>query len=928
LKNLKLNHTLSFFLRKTFDIREGELDRALLMQLNIFLIITTLLIVKPTVNGLFLSKFGVEQLPYAFLLVAAVAAIVSTLYSRMLNKIALSKLMIGTLYGSVISLAIFGFFLWFNIFEELILYLFYVWVAIFALLATSQFWVLANIVFNAREAKRLFGFVGAGAIAGGIFGGYLTSVLAELTSSEYLPFICAILLAICIPVTQRIWKKNVTNTQTVFQQKKKTKAGTAHPFQLIRQSKHLTYIASIVGISVIVAKLVDYQFGGIASALIQDPDELIAFFGFWFSTFNVISLLVQLFVTRKVVGTFGVGSSLFLLPGSILIALILLIIMPELLLAAVFLKMADGGLKQSVNKAAMELLILPISQEVKNQTKTFIDVFIDSLATGISGLMLIFLIKGFDLSANAINILILLLLFIWMYLAYQVRGEYFKTFRQKIDFVKEPKKRSIDIRDESVIGGMKKVLEEGSEKQILYILQKIQESPDDRFFDSIKELIHHPSDEIRAEAIRNMYFFRQHSMIDTIEPMIQDPSQKVKIAVFDYILTHAAEKRIDLLNSYLLHPNYRISYAALVSLAKETQINQELKSLFHLEELIRKKLEEVTLMTNETQKKFCTLGVIKAIGYSGINNLYPVLQQNILSENVEIAKQAIKSAGDTMHPQFLDDLIALLADDKLRITARQALLNYGRGIVDVLIKVVKEANTDLKVLRIIPTVVKQINTQKSVDFLFELQDFGDLMVRQEALRGLNSLRNKNPHLAFSKKTVLHRILSEARMFQETLSVLYTQSNLHHVIETNTNDQTKETEVKEARARLVNLLEKRLDRNLERIFRLLGLKYSSADIVSIYRGLQSNLPDLRMNAIEFLDNLLEPGLKKTLIPIIETAMLETISEEAIRNLNLRIPSEMECLRLLLNSPDPKIKQSVSYLIEKLDNPDFKPLLEKT
>ena len=926
MKSRIVSQKFSFFLRKTFDIREGEFDRALLMQLNIFLIITTLLIVKPAVNGLFLSKFGIEQLPYAFLLVAIVAAIVSTLYSRILNKVPLGKLMVRTLFGSVISLILFGFFLHLNIFEGPILYLFYVWVAIFALLTTSQFWVLANIVFNAREAKRLFGFVGAGAIAGGIFGGYLTSVITQFTSSEYLPFICAIFLAICIPVTQRIWKKEVSKNQTVFQQKKKIKGISVHPFKQIRQSKHLTYIALIVGLSVIVAKLVDYQFGGIAAALIPDPDELTAFFGFWFSTFNVISLLVQLFITRKIVGTFGVGSSLFLLPGSIVIAVILLILMPELLLAAIFLKMADGGLKQSVNKAAMELLILPISQEVKNQTKTFIDVFIDSLATGISGLMLIFLVKGFDLSIGAINLLILCFLLIWIYVAYLVREEYFRTFRQKIDFVKEPKKQSIDIRNESVIGGMQKVLEKGSEKQIIYILKKIQELPDSRFFNPIQKLINHPSDEIRAEAIHTLYFFRQHKLIDQIEQMVNDPAQQVKIAVFDYLLAHASVNRISLINSYLDSPDHKVSYAALVSLSREIRVNPKLKSLFQLETLIQKKMLAVESVTDETEKIFCVTGILKAIGYAGVKSLYPYLHQHLYHENKELAKQAVISAGETLHPEFLDELIAFLANDHLRIVARQALLQYGKGIVEVLITSTKKPDTSQQVLRAIPAVLKHINTQKSVDFLFELLDNNDLLVRQEALRGLNLLRNKNPHLTFNKKAVLQRILSEAKVFQETLSVLYTQTNLQFSSEGEIYNQ-KEANIKEARAQLVNLLEKRLDRDLERIFRLLGLKYSSADILSIYKGLRSDLPDLRLNSIEFLDNLLEPGLKKALIPIIETAMLETISEEAIRNLNIPVPSELECLQYLLNNSDRKVKQSVARLIEKLDNPEFRPLLSE-
>jgi hypothetical protein len=47
--------------------------------------------------------------------------------------------------------------------------------------------------FDAREAKRLFGFIGPGAIAGSIFGGYLTSLLAPYIGSENLLFVCAAL---------------------------------------------------------------------------------------------------------------------------------------------------------------------------------------------------------------------------------------------------------------------------------------------------------------------------------------------------------------------------------------------------------------------------------------------------------------------------------------------------------------------------------------------------------------------------------------------------------------------------------------------------------------------------------------------------------------------------------------------------------------
>lgn len=916
--------TIKFFLLKAFDIRNGELQRVLLMQFNIFLIISTLLIVKPAVNGLFLSKFGVEALPLAFILVAIVAAVVSTLYSKVLAKVSLYKISIGILIGSVLSLIFFGLFLQFNIFESGILYIFYIWVAIFALLATSQFWILANIVFNPREAKRLFGFIGAGAIAGGILGGYLTSVLAQVISSESLPFVGAVLLSFCIPVTQRIWKKNVADIYTPSQQKKHIHGDRdqQHPLWLILKSKHLTYLASMVGVSVMVAKFVDYQFGGIAAALIPDKDELTAFFGFWFATFNVISLVTQLFLTRRVVGTFGVGASLFFLPGAILIAVVFLLIMPELLIAAVFLKMADGSLKQSINKAAMELLIMPIPAQIKNQTKTFIDVFVDSLATGVVGLILIFLINGLNLSTQAISLMIMGFLFFWMFLAAKVQKEYLRSFKLKIEeSTANHFKKEIDLSKDSVVNGIKKTMLQGDEKQILYVLEKIKESQDERLFESIKKLIKHPSGEVRVKALRNLCFYENHDISEEVKTLTHDKLQKVKIAAFEYLIQHETEDKEVLLQQYITHPDYRISGAAIVSLAKETKNNPKLKRIFDLEKIIQNVLDEIPIIQDAAQKKHQKISMLKAIGYADLPELNPAIEQLFSEEDLDVVKQAITSAGHTMSTKFVNPLIQFLSKKEVQGTARNALIHYGKGIINILKDIARQPETPLETLRVIPSIVKKIGAQRSVNFLFELFGYDDLVIRQEALRGLNTLRNNYPHLKFSKKSIVHQILNEAQLYQNTLSVLYAQLKI------NDNEKSSSFEIIEARKGLVSVLEKKLDRNLERIFRLLGLKYSGQDILLIYKGLTSKKPDMRINGLEFLDNLLQPGLKKVLIPLVETSMLETISEEAIKNLNLGIPDEYTCFGMLLQGRDQKIKLSVLYLIAQLKNPKYLPLVQE-
>lgn len=59
-------------------------------------------------------------------------------------------------------------------------------------------------------------------------------------------------------------------------------------------------------------------------------------------------------------------------------------------------------------------------------------------------------------------------------------------------------------------------------------------------------------------------------------------------------------------------------------------------------------------------------------------------------------------------------------------------------------------------------------------------------------------------------------------------------------------------------------------SLERVFRLLGLLYPPADIYYAYHAITSGSLHLKANALEFLDNVLHPDIKRSLIPVIEVS----------------------------------------------------------
>jgi AAA family ATP:ADP antiporter len=886
------------------------------MQLNIFLIIFVLLIIKPVVNAQFLTVMGVEQLPLVFLLAAICAMGVSTIYSKALNTKSMRRVTSITLLISIFCLILFGVLLHLGVAEHIVLYTLYIGVAIFGVLTTSQFWIMANLAFDAREAKRLFGFIGAGPIAGGVAGGYATSLMAPHLSASILLIIAAVLLSVCIPLNNLIWKKHI-RTLSPFQKKKRLKGFGEHPINLILASKHLSYLALLVGIGVIVTKLVDYQFSSVASDAYPDPEELTSFLAFWFSTFNVVSLLIQLFLTRRIVGTYGVGASLKALPGGVMVGSLLLLFTP-VLWAGVITKLWEVSVKQSVNKSATELLSLPIPASIKSQSKSFIDVFVDMAATGVGGILLIILVNGFDFSVRAVSILTILILGAWFWVAMKVREEYVDSFKSKLSQAdKLAEKPTTDFNSTSVLNGLRRALEKGTERQIMYVLQKVEEVPDKRLFDDVAKFLTHESARVRIQALKCIYYLKKTVEPDVLEQLLKDKEPEVRNKAFSQLLRQTREERLTLINRYLLHEDPLISGAAMLSLAEESRNNPEMRRVLKLEQRINDKLEYAQLSDDPEEKKLFRIMAMRAAGYARLEAFFPLIMSSLSDDNDAIQQAAISAAGNTMNPEFIPLLTDALIEKKTRRIAQDALMFYGDAVINELKLIVANPYTRPEVTSQIPGVLERMDSQLAVDALLSFLDVADVNLRLEALRSLNAIQRDFPHRKFQKKRVIEYIIDEIALYKEILGILYLQNKKGL--------EDKSVSIHEARELLIAQLERRIDGTLERIFRLLGLRYPPDDVLPVYEGIRSVNPSVRANSVEFLDNLLEPSLKRALLPIAEQAGIDQVSMELISSLNVKVLEELKCLELLLAGRDPKLKSAVFKLIETIGKPDYIDLL---
>ncbi len=911
--------------KKSFNIREGEFKIALLMQFYIFLVITVLLLVKPTVTALFLSGLGSEKLPFGYLLVAVVAVLSSVFYNRMIRIFSIKTVASATIIIFSILFFLLSFVVYSKINHAWILYFYYISISLFGVLVTSQFWVIANLVFDLREAKRLFGFIGAGAIAGGIFGGYLTTFLADFFGNSMVSLIAAILLLLCLPLILWIWKIKIDHlNKYTREERKQSRKGdiSKSSWQVVLGSKHLINLSAIVGVSVIVAKLVDYQFNDLSHKVFTDPDELSSFFGFWFSSFNIIALLIQLFFTNRMMSRFGVTTNMLILPLGLAIGSFLFFVFPELWVM-IIIKGMDGSFKQSLNKAAFELSILPVSYEVKKQAKPFIDVVVDSMATGLAGFMLLFLIHQLELDAKYFSLIILFFLIIWIILIYRLRESYFDTFRKNIrELIYSPSKEKKHKKRKTSMA-MIDILTSGTEKEILTLLRHLDDEQAEFFRPYLVGLLDHSSDRVKAAALKAVYNYRNKKVVKKAEQLIKTSNDdEVIYESMEYILANTTVTKEQAL-SYLNHKNKQIRNAALLCLSRAARYNKEFSKKYDLKKRILKKLKDID-GSDIYQQKEEIAELLLTIGYSGNEEFYDVIDEYLGNKDPLVVKYAIKAAGKTRSDRFVDKLLYLMLEKENRQEVIKALKSYGDNMVNVLYNKDSDEEFDEKTRGLIPEVIQAFETKESIVMLLRLLKSKDVFVRLNAARSLNRLEDKNHKLRFSDKRLSETIFNESMYYKNTLIAIQSIEKAMEKSDKSTGkEEFDKQKAQSARRTLLKHLQKQLDYSLETIFNLLGIKYADTDMEVAFLGIQDDTEESRINTIEFLSNLLESDLKKELLPLLEYRFLG----DGETDIDMKILPENTSLRYLLEEHGIVSKTLVLNLLKFIPRHSVKRILKK-
>jgi ATP:ADP antiporter, AAA family len=863
---------LSRALRALVEMRPGEAARAVPLAAAHGLVLGSLSVLKPARNSLFLDEVGVARLPYVLMLVALFGGMAAALFGRFAESTRVDRL-VRRSYLALIAMLV-AFRLLLPTREAWVYYTFFVWVSLYGLFAVSLVWLHAGAIFDSRQARRLFGFIGTGGIAGAIGGGLLTSIIASFVGTENLLLVCATLLAFALILLERL-------PPPAPSRRSRKMAPQSSTLAMIATTPLLRLLAMTVALTAAVSVIVDVQFNEVVSRSFASRDAKTAFFGQFFAALSALAFAVQLFVTPRALRARGAVFALGFLPIGMALGSLGLFAAPGLV-SAVIAKASDGGLRYSLNKAGTEMLFLPIPSEVKQRTKVLLDAAVDALASGVGAALVWVLTRKAGVSYPGLSFASLVLIVPWIFLTMKMRGAYVDAFRKALEQREiDQGQLRLEVSEAQAVRHLATLLDTQDQRQLLYALDLLSSARDPGLVPRLLPLLQHPDSEVRLRAIGLLSRTAGPSEVPRLEELLRDPSSQVRDAAMRFVIAQAGGERLERLRGYLADPRPEVWLGAIIWIGNEGGAAERgLIQDSHLAALMGSAQDETDLDRAQ---------VARALGALGDARFSSRLLELAGDRAPEVVDQAIGALGRMRDPSSLPWLVQKLGEPRHRRAAREALIAFGAEAVVLLASTLADPDAPDSLRRQIPRVLAELPAQSSVDALLDALGKVDPTPRLGLLRALNRLRRERPDLRFDRARLRAATKHEAKN--------------HWTLLRAADLVPKEGEGGELLRRAI--AERQQD-TLERIFRLLGLRFPVEDMTSAFAALVSSRPQLRSSALELLDNVLTADVRELIWTLIDQDQRDRLADHGARVFGETISTAADALRRLATGEDPWLR----------------------
>ncbi len=831
------------------QLREGEALTALLMFAYSFLAMTSYNIVKPITRSQFIGSLGADNLPWVQFGSGVLIGFVMQGYTKAIALVPRRWTVPVTQAGMVVLLLAFWV-MFTRIGADWVAVAFYFTSLILGILLISQFWTIANDIYDARQAKRIFGLIGGGSSLGGATGAGLTTTLVQRLGQNTMLLVSAVILALCffivVTVVRREKRAGMSDAAKTGEEEG---VSGAEAIRMLRESHHLQLIALVIGFAAIGAAIIEQQLNMAAAESKGSSDAIAAFLAQIIVWLSLIGFFIQVVLTSRIHRFLGIGFALLILPVSLGSTGLLMLLVGALWTAGLA-RIVDTSLRYTVDKTSREILFLPLPLDIKYRAKPFVDVTMDRLSKGLGALLILVLIKdwGLNLTWRQLSYASLTMTGLWIFFALRARREYLRAFRRSIEQQEvRPSEIRLDTADLSTIETLVLELAHPDPKRVIYAIDLL-ESLDKRHLVT-PLLLHHESPEVRARALATVANAPSNvtgPWAHGAERALKDADHRVRLAAVRALSALRSERAHEVMRPFLHDADPQLAITAAAALAaSESETDRDAA-----EDTLRKLASDT-----RDQAIASRVEVARVLGELPDPSFRTLLVPLMFDSSLDVARAAIQSAGKQPAGDFLfvPPLISLMRHRLLKPAARQVLVGYGEDVIDVLAYFMRDKEEDVWIRRHVPSTLALIPSQRALDVLVPALADDDGFIRYKAGAAVDRIRRERPDLNVDRAVIERQILQEATRAFGALT-------LHHNLFV--------VGGLDADSLLSRALQEKHQRARDRIFRLLGMLYPPEDIAAVRTALTHPDARLRSGAIEYLDNLLAGDIRRRVMLLLE------------------------------------------------------------
>lgn len=832
------------WLIRRLGIRPDELQRTALMFLYLLFVLLAYYILKPVSRALFLTRFDASQLPFLYLAMAASGGLLAYHYVRIAVRWSLTAAVNAATALIIVTLLA----IWqlLRLDQAWLYYVFNIWVSLFSLVLVSQGWLVASHVFDPRAAKRVYSLLAAGAVLGAAIGGSFTALVVRTLGTANLVPVSALFVLLaygCYRLLLRL--PGVALGEARAADEEPADFALRDVARDVGRHRHLQVIIALLLITYIVDTLVEFQFSYMARASYRG-DSLTAFLGGFYGLYlNLATFVLQVFLTSLVVSRFGVGGTLLVMPAGIGAAMAAMVITPGIWAAGIA-RLIEASTRYSFNRTGMELLYMPLPAGLRDRTKAFVDIFVDRVARG-AGALLILALAGLGAPGlRAVSLLTLAACGVWAALAVYARRQYVDTVRLRLAARRlDLESMRIPYQDAALVRRLEELARLGEGRQSQYALRLLSEIP---------------GFPLEPLAVR----------------LVGAAAPGVRAALYELALRHGWTSLLDEARRELgmpagpAQPRAAAYYGATAPDGPEVLRRlcgqappDVLESLLRAAEWLPPELHAALTL--------------------------PLPRVNEFAASAEPGLRRLAALAYRQHPEEAVTHLPRLAmdpDPSVRRAAADAFRALGARAVPALAACLDDRSAAPARRRRAARLLGSIPVQQACDALLARLDEADHDVLAAILHALEKQRGAAPGLEYSLEPIRRQASRGARMYFEirvALSCLRGAGG------------------GPATRLLVRTLECRLDRAVQGLFALLGLRYPPQDIHAAWRAVRRGTPAELANAAEFLDNILDHDLKRFVLPLLEEDRPpEQIGHELF---GLEAQGPVDILRGMIEGGDP-------------------------